>query len=115
MKVHSVPCDGCTLCCQHDAVRLLPDDDPSQYRTEPHPFISGAVMLAHGADGNCCYLIDGGCSIHGRAPSLCRSADCRELARTMSFERAMALHKAGRLDLRIWDRGRKMLENARTS
>lgn len=114
MKVQSVPCDGCTLCCQHDAVRLMPEDDPSQYRTEPHPYIPGALMLAHGSDGNCIYLDMHGCSIHDRAPSLCRSADCRQLARTMSFDRALALHEAGRLDLRIWDRGRKMLEKARS-
>lgn len=67
-------------------------------------------MIAHGSDGNCIYLGTNGCGIHDRAPSLCRSADCRELARTMSFERALALHKAGRLDLRIWDRGRGLLE-----
>jgi Fe-S-cluster containining protein len=91
----------------------MPEDDSSQYRTEPHPYIAGALMLAHGSDGNCIYLTKAGCSIHDRAPSLCRSADCRELARSMSFERALALHRAGRLDLRIWDRGRKLLEDGR--
>lgn len=106
----AVPCNGCTLCCQKDAVRLLPEDDAATYRTEAHPYLPGELMLAHGPGGNCIYLGPDGCSIHDCAPSLCRSADCRELARSMLFERAMALHKAGRLDLRIWDRGRRLLE-----
>ncbi len=39
-RLSDVPCGGCTLCCHNDAVRLLPSDDPSQYQTEPHPYMA---------------------------------------------------------------------------
>ena len=61
-----VPCNGCTLCCQGDAVRLQPEDSVTEYRTEPHPYIPGARMLAHKPNGECIYLDERGCSIHDR-------------------------------------------------
>ncbi len=67
-------------------------------------------MLAHKPNGECIYLEPGGCSIHDRAPSLCRSADCRSIAYRLNFETARRLHILGKLDLRVWDRGRKLLE-----
>ena len=48
----SVPCDGCTLCCQNDAVRLLPEDNHSLYVTEPHPYFNGEKVLAHQPNGD---------------------------------------------------------------
>jgi len=67
-------------------------------------------MLAHKANGDCIYLDELGCSIHGRAPSLCRIADCRSIAARLDFESAKRLHLLGRLDLRVWDKGQKLLE-----
>ena len=72
-----VPCNGCTLCCQNDAVRIHPEmgDDPKLYKTE---MIEGRLCLAHATNGNCVYLIRGkGCSIHDRRPAVCRELDCR--------------------------------------
>jgi len=80
------------------------------YRTEPHPYIPGALMIAHQANGACVYLDEKGCSIHDNAPTLCRIADCRSVAARFSFESAMQLHRLGRLDIRVWDQGRKLLE-----
>ena len=105
-----VPCNGCTLCCQGDAVRLEPEDLAGGYQTEPHPYIPGALMIAHKPNGECVYLKDGGCSIHHRAPSLCRAADCRGIAARFDFETARTLHALGRIDFRVWDQGRKLLE-----
>jgi hypothetical protein len=68
-------------------------------------------MLAHKPNGECVYLNEQGCSIHGRAPSLCRTADCRSVAVRIDFETARALHAMGRLDLRVWDQGHKLLES----
>jgi Fe-S-cluster containining protein len=110
LVTRNVPCNGCTLCCESDAIRLLPEDDDAHYKTESHPRIPGALMLAHKAGGECFYLCDGGCSIHGQAPSLCRSADCRSVAIRLDLEYAMELHEAGKLDIRVWDRGRQLLE-----
>ena len=109
-KFVNVPCNGCTLCCQGDAIRLLEEDDPKSYETEPHPYIPGALMLAHKPNGDCIYLDDNGCSIHSRAPSLCKSADCRALAFRYDFETAMKLHKAGSIDLRVWDKGNELIK-----
>jgi len=106
----NVPCNGCTLCCQGDAIRLEESELQHHYKTEPHPFIPGALMLAHKSNGECIYLNDSGCSIHDQAPSLCRVADCRSVALRYDFETAMQLHKLNRLDFRVWDQGRKLLE-----
>jgi Fe-S-cluster containining protein len=49
MKKHKfkfVPCNGCTLCCQGDAIRLTEEDNPDDYETEPHPYIAGEKMIA---------------------------------------------------------------------
>jgi hypothetical protein len=80
------------------------------YQTEPHPYITGALMIAHKPNGECIYLDERGCSIHERAPSMCRTADCRSLAARINFESAKALHQLGRLDIRVWDQGNKLLE-----
>jgi hypothetical protein len=110
-----VPCNGCTLCCQGDAVRLEPEDLDAGYQTETHPYIPGALMIAHRPNGECVYLDEHGCSIHDRAPSLCRSADCRSVAVRFEFQSAMRLHRLGRLDIRVWDQGRKLLESMEPS
>ena len=71
-----VPCNGCTTCCQGDAVYLHPEcgDDPSQYRTER---ADGRIMLAHKNNGDCTYLERGkGCSIWKVRPTVCREFDC---------------------------------------
>lgn len=110
LPTHEVPCNGCTLCCQGDAIRLLPEDRAEEYETVPHPRVPGALMLAHKPNGDCVYLDENGCSIHGRAPSLCRSADCRSLALKISVSRALEMHRLGRLDIRVWDQGHRLLE-----
>jgi hypothetical protein len=109
IQTNTVPCNGCTLCCQGDAIRLEPQDNSSDYKTEPHPYIKGALMLAHKPNGECIYLDAHGCSIHERTPSLCRSADCRSIALQIPFESALELHKLGRLDFRVWEQGKKLV------
>jgi len=108
-KTTFVPCNGCTLCCQGDAIRLTEEDNPKDYLTEPHPYIKGALMLAHKPNGDCVYLDENSCSIHDRAPSLCRSADCRSIALKYNFETAMQLHQMKRIDIRVWDKGNDLI------
>ena len=84
------------------------------YQTEPHPYIPGALMIAHKPNGECIYVVNGGCSIHDRAPSLCRIADCRSLALRLDFEAATKLHDLGRMDIRVWDQGHKLLDELRS-
>ena len=114
LKIKFVPCNGCTLCCQGDAIRLTEEDNPKDYITEPHPYIPGALMLAHKENGDCIYLNETGCSIHNRAPSLCRSADCRSIALKYDFETAMQLHQMKRIDIRVWDKGNELINEMRT-
>jgi hypothetical protein len=85
----AVPCNGCTLCCERDLIILHPElgDDLAAYETMAvhHPLTGQpAVALRHKngpAGGGCVYLEPGiGCTIHGRAPVICREFDCRKLA-----------------------------------
>lgn len=110
LATRQVPCDSCTLCCQGDAIRLEEADLNMEYQTEPHPSIPGALMIAHKPNGECIYLNEQGCSIHGHAPVLCRTADCRSLAIRIDFESAKQLHRIGSLDIRVWMQGHKLLE-----
>ena len=112
-KYVEVPCNGCTLCCQGDAIRLLEEDDPGMYLTEPHPYIPGALMLAHKPNGDCIYISENGCGIHAYAPALCRAADCRALAFKYNFEMALKLHEVGSIDLRVWDKGNELIKKMR--
>lgn len=72
----SVPCNGCTACCKHDRVFLGPRDDPKAYRWHVE---HGYAVLDRQADGSCVYLSANGCSIHDKAPSICKRMDCRVL------------------------------------
>lgn len=72
-----VPCNGCTVCCQKDLIFLRPQlgDDPNKYDCE---FVAGRYLLKHKKNGDCIYLDrNKGCTIHGRAPFVCRNLDCR--------------------------------------
>ena len=81
----NVPCNGCTLCCRGDAISIHPEygDVAADYQTVPHhiPELAqkGIRMLAHKPDNSCIYLGENGCSIHGKAPALCREFDCRKM------------------------------------
>lgn len=103
----TVPCNGCTLCCQGDAIRLLPEDDPSQYQTVPHDWMPGQLMLDHKKNGDCIYLGETGCTIHDRKPLMCREMDCRTLAQRLTFSQAR-----GARIVHIWRRGKELRKKA---
>ena len=75
----SVPCNGCRLCCQNDAVRLLPGDRLDLF-IEPHPMLPGQWMIAHKENGDCHYLGEKGCTIQDNKPKQCQRMDCRPVA-----------------------------------
>jgi Fe-S-cluster containining protein len=55
------------------------DDDVSSYEHEPvaHPLTGApAIALKRQRNGDCFYLGPTGCTIHDRAPALCREFDC---------------------------------------
>lgn len=84
---NSVPCNGCQACCKNQRIILTAADDPSQYITIPTKRGNQGklqLMLAHKANGDCIYLDEGGCSIHDRAPQVCKSFDCRAWFRSFT-------------------------------
>ena len=99
-----VPCNGCTRCCKGDALRLLPEDDLSQYQTVPHWLNPTERMLDHKANGDCFYLGDTGCTIHESRPKMCREMDCRVLATQLTWTQARKMHV-----ITVWRRGRELL------
>ncbi len=104
-----VPCNGCTLCCHKDAVRLMPEeDDITLYQTEPHPLKPGELMLAHKENGDCFYLGKDGCTIHSFRPAQCRSMDCRLIATKITKKQAKGLERSG-LNMAVWHKGKEML------
>lgn len=82
----SVPCGGCTACCKRELIVLHPEigDDVSSYETDiaTNPLTRKQVyVLKHKPNGDCIYLGDEGCTIHERAPAICREFDCRRFAK----------------------------------
>lgn len=77
-----VPCDGCTLCCRNDMIMLHPEmgDRPEDYLTEravnPITGRMGLMVAKKPGTTDCVYLGEHGCTIHGRAPAICREFDC---------------------------------------
>lgn len=102
MTTGNVPCNGCTLCCIGDAIRILPEDDALQYKTVPHEHFPGQLMLDHKPNGECIYLDGEGCGIHDRKPMMCAEMDCRRIAKTVK-KRDL---KKYNVPLRVWNKGR---------
>lgn len=107
----SVPCNGCTACCENDLLILHPEcgDDPSQYETMPvmNP-VTGkpALALKHKPEGGCIYLERGvGCTIHGRAPAICQEFDCRRFVLKFSKEERKQLVAVGGASRRVMQAG----------
>lgn len=85
-----LPCNGCTACCQGDAIFMHPEegDDASQYKTEEY---LGRIILAHKPNRDCIYLNrNTGCTIWERRPSVCRTLDCRILLKLPFDKRGLA-------------------------
>lgn len=107
-----VPCGNCHACCQGETVMLIPErgDDVASYdhviKTLP---TFGPVPVLRKIDGHCVYLGLDGCTIHGRAPALCRMFDCRlfYLSHTRAERRKMVA--AGAADKAVLVAGRERL------
>ena len=78
-----VPCGTCRACCRHDRIFLGPRDDPRAYRWHLE---GGYPVLDRLPNGDCVYLTEQGCGMHGRAPEICRRMDCRILVLLTSPE-----------------------------
>jgi len=108
-----VPCGDCHLCCRMMTPVLVErGDDPAQYDTalcltpgkEPY------LILNRQDNGDCIYLGEHGCTIHARAPWVCRTFDCRELFKASDRAGRKQAIKRGDMSKEIFDRGRELLK-----
>lgn len=102
----AVPCGDCYLCCKgRTLVPIIEGDDASIYETQT---IGGVIALAMKPNGDCFYLGESGCTIHGRAPAICRFYDCRgDYARRTRAERRRAIAD-GLVSAEVLARGREL-------
>jgi Fe-S-cluster containining protein len=87
-------------------------DDPAQYQTAVcfHPGKEPFLILDRKDNGDCVYLDEHGCTIHDRAPFICRDFDCRQLFKQSDRAGRRLAVKRGEVDKRLFDRGRELLE-----
>lgn len=112
MERANVPCGSCRLCCRADVIMLLPEegDDVASYEHEILRLPEGVgAVVKKGADGNCIYLGVDGCTIHDRAPAICRIFDCRRWFLSKTRPERRRLVKAGMADKEIFEAGRERL------
>ena len=118
MERAKVPCNGCTICCKNDLLILHPEcgDDPSQYETmECINPVTGkpALALKHKQEGGCIYLGQNGCTIHERAPAICKEFDCRRfyqrLVEQTTRNQRQKLISSGMISKQLLREGRKRL------
>ena len=105
-RTFHVPCNGCRACC-YDAVWLLPKlgDDVDSY---DHVMVNGAPTLRRNDDVSCVYLGAHGCSIHERAPALCKHFDCRKFYSALTPEQRQRALKR-KENVAIFAAARKLL------
>ena len=103
-----VPCNGCRRCCINDAIRILPTEDASKWKTEAHTRWPWERMLAHKSDGECYYLGEAGCTIQDDKPQQCYSMDCRNIAANVTYTNA---RKMGIIT--VWRRGKELIASAK--
>jgi len=106
----SVPCGTCQLCCKKTLVLLVPEagDDVGSYVTRS---VEGVHMLATKANGDCFYLGEAGCTIHDRAPIMCKVFDCRGLHAMYSRDQRRNLVRQSTLNKEVLAQGNFLLRN----
>lgn len=112
-----VPCGRCTLCCRTLIVPLA-EEEYEQY--EGHwGWITSRDGKRHGRallrrpNGECVYLGENGCTIHGHAPHVCQRFDCRENFAKHTRAQRRQLINSGKLPKALFDRGREMIEQTK--
>lgn len=114
----TVPCGSCRRCCRGNSIVMLLAHEGDAVETYQHEIVDlpGAgrgPILKRKENGDCIYLGEQGCTIHGRAPVICKVFDCRNaymafMQHAPSDRRRMI--KARAVDKEILDRGRDLLE-----
>lgn len=107
-----VPCGSCHRCCQgHNAIMLLEDegDNLENYDYEIKTLAPGLTgpVLKEKSNGDCIYLGEDGCTIHDRAPKVCRVFDCRRWYLSHSRAERKRMVKRGLASKDVFDAGRE--------
>jgi uncharacterized protein len=111
----NVPCGSCRLCCKGQSVPIMPElgDDPLVYKHHERVNRNGQPYLEidHKPNGDCIYLDDDtGCTIHHRAPYLCRTFDCRQAYLMHNGTERRRRIKAGLASAAVYAAGRERLK-----
>ena len=113
MQRANVPCGSCRACCRNNLIMLFPDegDDVASYQHDivTLPEGTGAV-LKHKPNGDCIYLEENGCSIHKRAPVICKVFDCRAQYKMLTRKERRRRVALGLFRKDILDAGRERLD-----
>jgi hypothetical protein len=113
-KRADVPCGACTLCCRTLIVPLAEEEfadyDWAWITTRAGERLGRALQRK--PNGECVYLGENGCTIHGRAPHVCQRFDCRELFRKSDRNGRRKAISSGKIPKVLFDKGREMIEAA---
>lgn len=109
-----VPCGTCRQCCRGNSMVILLADEGDDVASYEHDIIDLPVagrgpVLKRQPNGDCVYLGPNGCTIHDRAPVMCRIFDCRGLVRAHPRRELRAMVAKGLLDKDIVEQGRRLL------
>lgn len=88
-------------------------DDPASYQCHKVELANGLSYfeIDHHANGDCVYLGPDGCTIHERAPYLCRIFDCRDAYRMHSRAERRRRIAEGRASAAVYEAGRTRLKS----
>ena len=118
--VRDVPCNGCRACCQGDLIVLHPECgdvvDRYDHLMMPHPFTREMVaVLAQKPNHECVYLGPRGCTIHDRAPAICREFDCRLMFLKFTRAERWRLVRDGMMSKDVFAAGRARVKTLTTA
>ena len=109
----NVPCNGCRACCLHNMIPLMPERGDLIW-TYKHDVVATAAgpkaVLKCGETGECIYLGRDGCTLHDRAPAICRAFDCRELFLSKTRSERLMLAKSGVVSNEVFSAGRRRIK-----
>jgi Fe-S-cluster containining protein len=108
-----VPCGSCRACCRHDLIPLIPEggDRVWAYQHDVMATSAGpAAFLRCASNGDCIYLGRDGCTIHDRAPAVCKAFDCRYLFHSRTSAELREMVGSGMTSEAILSAGCKRLE-----
>ena len=112
-----VPCAGCRRCCTNNSIVMLLEQEGDVLAAYEHEIVDlpGAgrgPILKRKPNGDCIYLGAHGCTIHDRAPAVCKVFDCRDAyLNFLSYPRAdrRRMIRDGMIDPDIFERGRALI------